>query len=92
MTVASLDDLDIEKLAAFELERGRIAVADVRGTFYAFDDACPHRQCFLGEGELEGTVVTCPCHGSQFDVTSGERLRGPAVRDIRSYPVPLEDG
>jgi nitrite reductase/ring-hydroxylating ferredoxin subunit len=92
VTVASLDDLDTKELAAFELEGGRIAVANVGGILYAFDDACPHRQCSLGEGELHGAVVTCPCHGSQFEVTSGERLRGPAVRGIRSYPVRLEDG
>ena len=92
VTVASLDDLDAEELAAFEFEEGRIAVAYVGGTFYAFDDACPHRQCSLGDGELHGTVVTCPCHGSQFDVTSGERLRGPAVRGVQSYRVRVENG
>ena len=92
VTVASLDDLDVEQLAAFELEGARIAVANVGGVYYAFGDACPHRQCSLGEGELHGTVVTCPCHGSQFDVTSGERLRGPAVRGVRSYRVRVESG
>lgn len=92
VTVASLDDLDVEQLAAFELEGAQIAVANVGGVYYAFGDACPHRQCSLGEGELHGTVVTCPCHGSQFDVTSGERLRGPAVRGVRSYRVRAESG
>ena len=92
VTVASLDDLDVEELAAFEFEGGRIAVAKVGGTFYAFGDACPHRQCSLGEGELHGTVVTCPCHGSQFDVTTGAVIRGPAGEPVRSYPVRLEDG
>ena len=91
-TVASLDDLEDEDLAAFEVEGERIAVARIADAFHAFDDACPHRQCSLGEGVLDGTVVTCPCHGSQFDVSSGERLRGPAVRGVRSYPVRVEKG
>jgi nitrite reductase/ring-hydroxylating ferredoxin subunit len=92
VTIASLDDLQGKELAAFEIEGARIAVASVGGSFHAFGDACPHRQCSLAEGKLDGTVVTCPCHGSQFDVTSGERLRGPAVRAVRSYPVSVENG
>ena len=39
-----------------------------------------------------GTIVTCPCHGSQFDVTTGKVLRGPAREPVRSYPVRLETG
>lgn len=92
MTLASLQDPQASGLSVFEIDGERVAVANVGGTFHAFADACPHRQCSLAEGELDGAVVTCPCHGSQFDVTSGERLRGPAVRGIRSYPVRVEDG
>jgi nitrite reductase/ring-hydroxylating ferredoxin subunit len=77
-------------LAAFDLDGQRIAVANVAGTLYAFADPCPHRQCSLAEGGLDGTVVTCPCHGSQFDVTTGERLRGPAVRGIPTFAVRTE--
>ncbi len=77
-------------LAAFDVDGKRIAVVNLEGTLYAFDDLCPHRQCSLGEGGLEGTVVTCPCHGSQFDVTTGERLRGPAVRGVRAFAVRVE--
>jgi nitrite reductase/ring-hydroxylating ferredoxin subunit len=93
VTIASADDLEGEgRLAAFGVEGERIAVAHVGGTFHAFDDSCPHRQCSLAEGKLDGSVVTCPCHGSEFDVTSGERLVGPAVRGVRSYPVRVENG
>lgn len=92
MTIASLDDLEGRELALFEVGGESIAVANVDGTFHAFGDVCPHRQCSLAEGELAGTVVTCSCHGSQFDITSGERLRGPAVRGVPSYPVRLEGG
>lgn len=92
MTIASLDDLRERELASFEVEGERIAVASAGGTWHAFGDACPHRQCSLAEGQLDGTVVTCPCHGSQFDVRSGERLRGPAVRGVPSYRVRLDAG
>ena len=84
--------LEQGKLAAFGVGLERIAVANVEGMHYAFDDLCPHRQCSLAEGRLEVTVVTCPCHGSQFDVTTGERLRGPAVRGVRAFAVRVEAG
>jgi 3-phenylpropionate/trans-cinnamate dioxygenase ferredoxin subunit len=79
-------------VTAFEIGGVRVVLASVEGTLYAFDDLCPHRQCSLAEGHLEGTVVTCPCHGSQFDVTTGERLRGPAVRGVRTFAVRVENG
>ena len=79
-------------LAAFEVGGKRVAVVNLEGALYAFDDLCPHRQCSLAEGGLEGTVVTCPCHGSQFDVRTGGRLRGPAVRGVRAFAVRVEAG
>jgi nitrite reductase/ring-hydroxylating ferredoxin subunit len=79
-------------LTAFDVGGEPVAIASVEGTLYAFDDLCPHRQCSLTEGHLEGTVVTCPCHGSQFAVTTGERLRGPAVRGVRTHTVRVDNG
>jgi len=49
-----------------------VALYNVDGTFYALDGVCPHAGGPLGEGTLRGTVVTCPWHGWQFDVKSGE--------------------
>jgi nitrite reductase/ring-hydroxylating ferredoxin subunit len=46
----------------------------------------------LADGNLERRTVTCPCHGSQFDVTTGEVVRGAAREPVRSYPVRLEAG
>src|SRR5262249_35609186 len=56
----------------------------------AFDDTCTHRGCSLASGKLDGTTVTCPCHGSQFDVTSGAVVRGPATRPVRSRLVEVK--
>jgi nitrite reductase/ring-hydroxylating ferredoxin subunit len=91
-TVTALDQLGNRELAAFEVSGTRIAIASVGEAFYAFGDTCTHRGCSLAEGDLDATIVTCPCHGSQFDVTTGEVLRGPAVEPVRSYPVRVESG
>lgn len=68
----------------------KVAVANVGGVFYAFGDTCTHRQCPLSNGELDGTTVTCACHGSQFDVTTGALLSGPAKEPVGSYSVTVE--
>ena len=51
-----------------------IALFNVDGTFYALDNECPHRGGPLGEGELEGCIVTCPWHAWQYDVRTGESI------------------
>jgi len=54
-----------------------VAVANVGGRFYAIDNTCLHRGGPLGQGQLEGPVVTCPWHGWQFDVTTGKAVMNP---------------
>ena len=68
-----------------------LAVYHVGSRFHVCADRCPHAGATLSEGELEGGVVTCPRHGSQFDVATGQRVRGPADTDIATYPT-VEDG
>ena len=84
------NDVPPGKLAVFQVGGTRVAVANVGGTFHAFDDTCTHRQCSLAGGTLEGTTVTCPCHGSQFDVTTGAVVRPPAAQPVKSYRVEVE--
>ena len=68
-----------------------LAIYHVGSRFLACADRCPHAGATLSDGELEQGVITCPRHGSQFDVSTGQRLRGPADTDIATYPT-LEDG
>lgn len=55
VTVGKVADVPVGAVAAFDVKGTRIAVANVRGTLYAFDDTCTHEQCSLAEGELEET-------------------------------------
>ena len=53
---------------------GRVlAVFNVEGTYYALDGICPHQGGPLGKGQLNGSVVTCPWHGWQFNVATGQQ-------------------
>jgi nitrite reductase/ring-hydroxylating ferredoxin subunit len=66
---------------------GPVALFRIGSTLCAISDRCPHAGSPLSSGELEGRVVTCPRHGSQFDVQTGQRLRGPADDDVVRYDV-----
>ncbi len=90
VTVGSASALNTGEMQAFDVNDLTIAIANVGGSFFAFDNLCTHQQCPLVKGELEGTTITCACHGSQFDVTSGAVLRGPAQEPVESYQVILE--
>ena len=68
----------------------RIAIANVGGTYYAFDDTCTHEQCSLAEGDLAGTTVTCMCHGAEFDVRTGKVLAPPAPLPVKVYRTRIE--
>lgn len=72
----------------------RISVARVEGKLYAFADlcTCSTDPCPLSAGRLEGTTIMCQCHGSQFDVTSGAVVRGPATTPLDVFEVREEDG
>ena len=66
-----------------ELGGEEVLVANVGGVFHAIGNRCTHRGGDLSAGRLEGRVVTCPRHGSRFDVTTGEALSGPKVLLLR---------
>jgi nitrite reductase/ring-hydroxylating ferredoxin subunit len=66
-----------------------LAVFNCDGAFYAIDNTCLHRGGPLGEGELEGTTVTCPWHGWQWDVKTGANAMNASVR-VGCYPVRVE--
>ena len=88
---AKASDIARGALALIEVQGTRVAVANVDGTYYAFDDACTHEQCSLAEGDLEGTKVICMCHGAEFDVRTGAVLAPPATVPLKTYPVRVAD-
>jgi nitrite reductase/ring-hydroxylating ferredoxin subunit len=83
-------DVAAGTMRVFDVAGTKVNLANAGGHLYAFDDTCTHAGCSLATGKLEGTTVTCPCHGSQFDVTSGAVLRGPARQPVRSRLVQVE--
>lgn len=69
-----------------------IAVFNVDGEYYAVDNTCTHEYAPLSQGACHGEIVTCPKHGSRFNVRTGRVLSLPAVVPVSTYPVKVEDG
>ena len=72
----------------------RISIARVTDRLYAFDDlcTCTREACPLSGGLLAGTTIMCQCHGSEFDVTTGAVISGPASRPLNVYEVQVAEG
>lgn len=92
VTVAEEGELEPGQYKSVEIEGEQIAIYNVNGEFYATGDVCTHDGGILTGGELEGDVITCPRHGAQFDVTTGDVLRMPAFEPIPTYETRVEDG
>ena len=68
-----------------------VALFNVDGTVFAMEDACLHQGSSLGNGNLQGKVVTCLGHGWKYDVTTGFVLHVPDY-GVATYPVQIVDG
>ena len=75
LEVMKADKLKTGKMKAVDVAGQELLLAKVKGTFYAARNRCPHMGAKLSEGKLDGTVVTCPRHGSQFDLATGQVAR-----------------
>lgn len=69
------DEIEAGSMKAVDIGGKKVLVARVGDKYYAADNACPHLKGSLVDGTLEGSVVTCPRHGSQFDLTDGHMVR-----------------
>ncbi len=89
--IANVGDVEAGEGRVVEAEGKTLALFNANGTFYVLDNSCAHRGGPLGEGDLDGTVVTCPWHAWRWDVTTGANVNNPAVR-VACFPVVVENG
>jgi len=80
--VAETSELPAGSMEKVEVGGNEILIANVGGKYHAVQGRCTHLRGDLSLGKLAGNVVTCPRHGSQFDVTTGRAIRGPKMLGI----------
>lgn len=79
----------VRRFYAEELE---MCLARFEGKAYATSNYCTHLDCLLSSGKLVDDGIGCSCHGSVFDLETGEAIYPPATIPIKTYPVREEDG
>ncbi|MFB3890378.1 MAG: Rieske (2Fe-2S) protein [Candidatus Bathyarchaeia archaeon] len=91
LKVASVGELKPGEMKAVDAGGKTVLLANVEGAFYAIGNKCTHMGCSLSRGRLKGSNVECPCHGSTFDVKTGNVVRGPAAKPEPHYEVNVEN-
>jgi nitrite reductase/ring-hydroxylating ferredoxin subunit len=89
--VARLDEIEPGSLACVRVREEELALARIGDEVYAVHGHCIHLQGPLCEGRLDGYVLTCPWHGWQYDVRTGENEFDRAIK-LETYPVEIEGG
>ncbi len=90
--IGAIDTLPRDRGIRVTIGEERIAMFRIGNEVFAVGDRCSHAEASLAEGEVFGTEVECPRHGSEFDLRTGEALSLPATRPVPTYPVSIEDG
>jgi len=95
--IANIEDVVPGAMKSFPAGDKQVLIANVGGKYYAMNGICTHAGGNLSKGKLDGIVVTCPRHGSRFDVTTGKSLSGPHIlfmtfttKDEKAFPVRIE--
>ena len=74
ISLGQIADFSEGKATVIQVEGTAIIINRVKDEFYAVENRCPHMGLPLGANKVEGTVITCPFHGSKFDMRTGENL------------------
>src|SRR5712692_1504518 len=88
--VSKVSDLAPGHMKWVAVNRERVLLVNVDGTFYALRDVCGHQRAPLSRGRLEGHVVECPLHFARFDIRTGVLLCGPVAEDVPVYEVRVD--
>ena len=86
LLAAKIADIPAGVVHEFQVAGKPLALANVDGKFFAINNTCLHRGGPLGQGSLQGTIVTCPWHGWDYDVTTGKLLQNPSM-GVACYPT-----
>lgn len=90
VAVAKVSDLSPGEIKWVAVDRERVVLANVGGTFCALRDVCGHKNAPLSRGKLVGHLIECPLHFAQFDMRTGKLVTGPISADVPVYEVQVE--
>ena len=77
-------------LRRVEVDGAAVCLGRTADGWVAFQDTCTHEECSLSDGELDGGVIVCPCHASEFDLRTGDVLSPPALEPLPIFEARVE--
>ena len=90
--IARIEELKEGIPISVKLDKAEIFVVLTGGSVYAMEGKCSHYGGPLREGLINEKAVTCPWHNARFDITTGKMTAPPALKDLRRFPVKVENG
>lgn len=88
--ICEINDVTAGEIKDFSVSGKSIAVTKIGEEFFAFDNVCTHAECNLSGGTMDGQTVICWCHGSEFDVKTGEVKSPPAEKPLPVFKTKIE--
>ena len=88
--VAKLSEVKGQKCVS--VKGKKLALFNIKGKIYCIDNTCTHMGGPLCEGTLSSNIITCPWHGSKFDVKTGKVVGPPAKKPVKKYKVTIKGG
>ncbi|MBN1682711.1 Rieske 2Fe-2S domain-containing protein [Candidatus Bathyarchaeota archaeon] len=96
--VANLDEIKNNEKKTIFIDDKEILIINYDNNYYAINRRCTHLKGDLSKGKVENGIITCPNHGSKFDLTNGKSISGPKIaflkfntKDLTTYEVKIED-
>lgn len=87
---ALIDDFPESGKLCLELDQRFVVIVRIADQYFCLDDVCTHDGGTLGDGQLDGYCLSCPRHGAQFDVRTGEAVTMPATEPTGSHQLRVE--
>ncbi len=85
------EDVKEGEMKVFSIDQKELLVIHTTSAFYCVENICPHRNAPLSEGILEGSVLTCPFHAAQFELSSNKVSFGVPIPPLKTFKVELEE-
>ena len=86
-----VDELGENQTIVVEIKGKNILVTRINGEFYAVENRCTHENLALAGGQIYEGQIQCPHHGARFDIKTGKATQLPAVMDLKTYEVKIDN-
>ncbi len=90
VSVATTDEVDDDDLHCIDVEERTLVLFRKNGEYRVLNNRCTHQGGPLCDGEVSNGTITCPWHGAEFDIDTGEPAGPPATEGVEAYEVRVQ--